>query len=119
MMKKLIVPISLQFLTIKTQNTNSLKLFDKILPSLIDKSLSLTIFTIYNQKSKKMAIVTLHGTEFNTSGSLPKVGEKAPDFNLTTVDLKTKTRDDYNQDARFTIHSPNGQDFTSILMKIH
>ena len=42
-----------------------------------------------------MAIVTLHGTEFNTSGSLPKVGEKAPDFNLTTVDLKTKTRDDY------------------------
>lgn len=42
-----------------------------------------------------MATVTLQGNEFHTSGSLPKVGEKAPDFALTAADLSTKTLADY------------------------
>ncbi|WP_430412884.1 thiol peroxidase [Kordia sp.] len=42
-----------------------------------------------------MATVTLHGTAFNTSGSLPNIGEKAPDFALTTKDLNTKKLEDY------------------------
>ena len=42
-----------------------------------------------------METVTLHGTKFQTSGSLPKVGGKAPSFSLTTTDLKTKNLDNY------------------------
>ncbi|WP_046756081.1 thiol peroxidase [Kordia jejudonensis] len=42
-----------------------------------------------------MATVKLGENEFHTSGNLPKVGDKAPDFKLTTVNLETKTLDDY------------------------
>jgi thiol peroxidase len=42
-----------------------------------------------------MATVTLQGNEFHTSGSLPEVGAKAPDFALTAADLSTKTLADY------------------------
>ncbi|AXG70830.1 putative thiol peroxidase [Kordia sp. SMS9] len=42
-----------------------------------------------------MATVTLHGTAFETSGSLPNVGDKAPDFALVTSDLNTKSLNDY------------------------
>ncbi|MEM6718913.1 MAG: thiol peroxidase [Bacteroidota bacterium] len=42
-----------------------------------------------------MASVTLQGNEFHTSGSLPEVGAKAPDFALTAADLSTKTLADY------------------------
>jgi thiol peroxidase len=34
-----------------------------------------------------MATVTLKGNPINTSGSLPAIGAKAPDFKLTKVDL--------------------------------
>ena len=42
-----------------------------------------------------MASVTLQGNEFHTSGTLPEVGAKAPDFALTAADLSTKTLADY------------------------
>ncbi|WP_298423158.1 thiol peroxidase [uncultured Kordia sp.] len=42
-----------------------------------------------------MASVTLQGNEFHTSGSLPAVGAKAPDFALTATDLSTKTLEDF------------------------
>jgi len=43
-----------------------------------------------------MATVTLKGNPFQTSGELPKIGEQAPDFNLTaTTDLSTKTLNDF------------------------
>ncbi|WP_046744601.1 thiol peroxidase [Kordia zhangzhouensis] len=42
-----------------------------------------------------MATVTLHGTAFKTTGNLPNIGEKAPDFTLTTTDLNTKKLSDY------------------------
>ena len=42
-----------------------------------------------------MATVTLKGTPINTSGSLPKVGEKAPDFVLTATDLSSKNLKDF------------------------
>ena len=35
-----------------------------------------------------MATVTLKGSPIHTNGELPAVGAKAPDFQLTTVDLK-------------------------------
>ena len=34
-------------------------------------------------KTKIMATVTLKGNAIHTSGELPKVGQKAPDFKLT------------------------------------
>jgi thiol peroxidase len=34
-----------------------------------------------------MATITLHDNEIHTSGDLPKVGSKAPDFTLTNGDL--------------------------------
>ncbi|MCK5863348.1 MAG: thiol peroxidase [Candidatus Hydrogenedentes bacterium] len=34
-----------------------------------------------------MAAITLQGNPFNTSGTLPSVGEAAPDFTLTGTDL--------------------------------
>ncbi|MFD2540780.1 thiol peroxidase [Lacinutrix gracilariae] len=42
-----------------------------------------------------MATVTLKGNPINTSGELPKVGSKAPDFSLTTTDLGTKSLSDF------------------------
>ncbi len=42
-----------------------------------------------------MANLTLGGTPVTTSGTLPKVGSKAPDFNLTATDLSTKSLNDY------------------------
>ncbi len=43
-----------------------------------------------------MATVTLKGNEFNTSGELPKVGSKAPNFSLTAGDLSTKSLADFS-----------------------
>lgn len=42
-----------------------------------------------------MAKITLHGNAIHTSGELPKVGSKAPDFKLTTKDLKDVSLADY------------------------
>jgi thiol peroxidase len=42
-----------------------------------------------------MATVTLKGNPFQTSGNLPKIGDKAPDFSLTASDLSTKTLSDF------------------------
>ncbi|QRM90749.1 thiol peroxidase [Lacinutrix sp. WUR7] len=42
-----------------------------------------------------MATVTLKGNPIQTSGELPKVGTKAPDFTLTTTDLATKSLSDF------------------------
>ncbi|TXE11753.1 thiol peroxidase [Seonamhaeicola algicola] len=42
-----------------------------------------------------MATVTLKGNPINTSGSLPKVGDKAPDFTLTATDLSSKSLKDF------------------------
>lgn len=42
-----------------------------------------------------MATVTLKGNSFNTAGTLPASGEKAPDFTLTATDLSTKTLADF------------------------
>lgn len=42
-----------------------------------------------------MATVTLKGHQINTSGNLPKVGEKAPDFKLTNTELQTITLADF------------------------
>ncbi|MCX7549854.1 thiol peroxidase [Xanthomarina sp. F2636L] len=43
-----------------------------------------------------MATVTLHGDKIQTSGVLPKVGTKAPDFKLISTDLKTKSLNDFS-----------------------
>lgn len=43
-----------------------------------------------------MATVTLKGNAINTSGELPKVGTKAPDFTLTATDLSSKTLNDFS-----------------------
>ncbi len=42
-----------------------------------------------------MATITFNGNPVETIGTLPKVGEKAPNFKLTSQDLSTKTLDDY------------------------
>lgn len=42
-----------------------------------------------------MATVTLGGDTVHTSGNLPSVGSKAPDFKLTTTDLASKTKEDF------------------------
>ncbi|HTN53383.1 MAG TPA: thiol peroxidase [Anaeromyxobacter sp.] len=42
-----------------------------------------------------MAQVTLRGNPIHTNGELPAVGAKAPDFTLTTGDLKDVTLADY------------------------
>lgn len=42
-----------------------------------------------------MAKITLKGNPINTSGELPKVGSKAPDFKLTTSDLKDVSLADF------------------------
>ena len=42
-----------------------------------------------------MATITLKGNKINTLGNLPKVGDKAANFNLTSVDLSHKTLSDF------------------------
>ena len=42
-----------------------------------------------------MATITLKGNQINTIGDLPKVGDKAPNFNLTTVELSQKSLSDF------------------------
>jgi thiol peroxidase len=42
-----------------------------------------------------MATITLGGNPINTSGELPKIGSKAPDFNLVKIDLSTTTLADF------------------------
>lgn len=42
-----------------------------------------------------MATITLGGNKIETSGNLPSVGSKAPDFELVTIDLSTKTLEDF------------------------
>lgn len=42
-----------------------------------------------------MAQITFKGNAINTSGNLPEVGTKAPDFNLTASDLSQKSLSDY------------------------
>lgn len=43
-----------------------------------------------------MATVTLKGNPIQTSGELPKVGDRAPEFSLTATDLSTKTLGDFS-----------------------
>lgn len=43
-----------------------------------------------------MATVTLKGNKFNTLGTLPKVGEKAPAFTLVKADLSESTLADFS-----------------------
>lgn len=42
-----------------------------------------------------MATITLKGNEIHTSGNLPKVGEKAPNFELIKTDLSQSKLSDY------------------------
>lgn len=42
-----------------------------------------------------MATITLKGTEIHTSGDLPAVGSKAPDFSLVDVELNDRSLTDY------------------------
>jgi len=42
-----------------------------------------------------MAKVTLGGNPVHTSGTLPEIGSKTPDFKLTTTDLSSKSLSDY------------------------
>lgn len=42
-----------------------------------------------------MSTIKLGGNTIETSGTLPKVGDSAPDFNLTSQDLSTKNLSDY------------------------
>lgn len=46
-----------------------------------------------------MATVTLKGNPINTSGSLPRVGTKAPDFTLVKTDLSTASLSDFKGKA--------------------
>lgn len=42
-----------------------------------------------------MATITLGGNQIHTSGELPKIGEKAPDFELVNADLSVSKLSDY------------------------
>ena len=42
-----------------------------------------------------MATITLQGNTIHTNGNLPKVGEKAPNFQLTNSDMSTASLQDY------------------------
>jgi thioredoxin-dependent peroxiredoxin len=42
-----------------------------------------------------LSTIKLKGNPIETSGSLPKIGDKAPNFTLTTTELGTKTLADY------------------------
>jgi thioredoxin-dependent peroxiredoxin len=46
-------------------------------------------------QKKYMAQITIQGNAINTSGSLPKVGEAAKDFNLVKNDLSSAKFNDY------------------------
>ena len=50
---------------------------------------------MFKSKIKKMATVTLKGGAIHTSGNLPKVGTKAPDFLLTATDLSVHSLTNY------------------------
>jgi len=54
-----------------------------------------------------MANITLRGNSITTSGELPKVGSKAPDFKLTTVDLKDVSLKDYAGKKKVLVISPS------------
>lgn len=43
-----------------------------------------------------MATVTLKGNAIETSGNLPPIGTKAPDFKLTATDLSSKSLGDFS-----------------------
>ncbi|MBW2937806.1 thiol peroxidase [Aureisphaera sp. CAU 1614] len=43
-----------------------------------------------------MAVITFGGKPTKTSGELPKVGSKAPDFRLSSLDLSSKKLKDYS-----------------------
>lgn len=43
-----------------------------------------------------MASITLKGNTINTVGNLPKIGEKAPNFSLASLDLSRKTLNDFS-----------------------
>jgi len=43
-----------------------------------------------------MASITLKGNAINTSGELPQTGTKAPDFQLTAIDLSKKSLADFS-----------------------
>jgi len=43
-----------------------------------------------------MAKVTLKGSEIHTTGSLPVIGDKALDFELTKTDLSSVSLSDYS-----------------------
>lgn len=42
-----------------------------------------------------MATITLGGSKIETSGNLPSVGSKAPNFELVTIDLASKSLEDF------------------------
>jgi thioredoxin-dependent peroxiredoxin len=42
-----------------------------------------------------MATISLGGNQIETSGNLPSVGSKAPNFELVALDLSTKTLEDF------------------------
>jgi thiol peroxidase len=46
-------------------------------------------------KIKKMATITLGGNPIHTNGELPKVGSKAPDFQLVKTDLSLASLADF------------------------
>ena len=50
-----------------------------------------------------MANITLGGNPIQTSGELPKVGSKAPDFKLTATDLSDKSLSDF-QGSRLVLN---------------
>lgn len=47
------------------------------------------------KRSYYMATITFKGNPVNTKGSLPQVGEQAPDFKLTAGDLSDKSLTDF------------------------
>ncbi len=54
-----------------------------------------------------MANITLRGNPVTTSGELPKVGAKAPDFKLTNNDLKDVSLKDYAGKKKVLVISPS------------
>jgi thioredoxin-dependent peroxiredoxin len=48
-----------------------------------------------DERRSIMATITLKGNQFDTIGSLPEEGSKAPDFSLAATDLSQKTLKDY------------------------
>lgn len=48
------------------------------------------------KKQLNMASITLKGNAINTSGKLPNIGDKSPDFKLIANDLSIKTLADFS-----------------------